>query len=172
MQLTIEHGGHIQITRRVARAPGPPRAFYKVEHRLDGPGKRAGAYRKSISPVPCPACLGQGVAECCSLRKAPWSERPFVRGTVVEGGRRGYRVVMTVTAVILYISFTPRTTLVDEDTASEEGEHRRAEAPKLINSDVRFPLPGAGWQVEGPFRQTEAEADPGAEWRGSAGVWL
>lgn len=171
MQLNIEHGGHVQITRRMARAPGPPRAFYKVEHRLDRPGKRGWAYRKSISLVPCPACLGQGVAECCSLRKASWSESPLVRGTVVEGGRRGCRVVMTVTAVILCISFTPRTTLVDEDTGSEEAQ-RRAEAPKLVNSDVRFPLPGAGWRVEGPFRKTEAEADPGAEWQGGPGVWL
>ncbi|XP_036202709.1 hydrocephalus-inducing protein homolog [Myotis myotis] len=34
-----------------------------------------------------------------------------------------------------------RSTLVDEDTGSEEGEHRRAEAPKLINSDVFDILP-------------------------------
>lgn len=125
--------------------------------------------------MPCTACLGQGVAECCSadlLRKASLSESPLVWGTGVEGGRRGYRVVMTVKAVILYISFTPRTTLVDEDTWFEEREHGRAEAPKLINSDVRFPLLGAGWQVEGPFCKTEAEADPGAERQGRAGVWL
>lgn len=116
--------------------------------------------------MPCTAGLGQRVAECCSadlLRKASLSESPFVWGTGVEGGRQGYRVVMTVKAVILCISFAPRTTLVDEDTGLEERECRRAEASKLINSDVRFPLPGAGWQVEGPFCKTEAEADPGAE---------
>ncbi|XP_070253950.1 hydrocephalus-inducing protein homolog isoform X4 [Myotis yumanensis] len=34
-----------------------------------------------------------------------------------------------------------RSTLVDEDTGSEEGEHRRAEAPELLNSDVFDILP-------------------------------
>lgn len=55
---------------------------------------------------------------------------------------------------------------MDEGIGSEEREHKNAEVHNLSISDVQFPLPGAGWQAEGPFHKTEAESDPGAEWQG------
>lgn len=109
-------------------------------------GRERGVGPTGSPSVWCPALLtwGREWQECCSLRKASLSESPLVRSTVVVGGRWGDRAVLTVKAVILCVSFTPRTTLVDEETGSEGREHRRAEAPELVNSDVRFPLPWGG----------------------------